>query len=162
MKAIAPVSEVENQHIHKDQDAKFATLPCFIDFYGELSADSIGKLSQLYSNNIEFVDPVKTHKGLHALSTYFDNLLENCEFCRFDIHSVDTASCSYFVQWQMHFCHKRLNGGQKITIDGISQVKEAAGKVVYQRDYYDLGAMLYEHVPLLGAGVRVLKKRLVQ
>jgi hypothetical protein len=37
---------------------------------------------------------------------------------------------------------------------------DKAGKVRYHRDYFDLGAMLYEHLPLLGSLVKTIKRRL--
>ena len=33
-------------------------------------------------------------------------------------------------------------------------------KVYYQQDQYDLGAMIYEHIPVIGPVVRFLKRRL--
>jgi hypothetical protein len=32
-------------------------------------------------------------------------------------------------------------------------------RVVLQRDYYDAGEMIYEHLPLLGWAVRSVKRR---
>ena len=37
---------------------------------------------------------------------------------------------------------------------------DEAGKVCQHRDYFDLGAMLYEQLPLLGPVVRTIKMRL--
>jgi hypothetical protein len=36
------------------------------------------------------------------------------------------------------------------------------GKIYYHRDYFDMGAMLYEHLPLLGRIIQRLKHRLGQ
>jgi hypothetical protein len=38
-------------------------------------------------------------------------------------------------------------------------VEVQGDKVLYQRDYYDAGEMLYEHLPVLGWAVRGVKKR---
>ena len=38
--------------------------------------------------------------------------------------------------------------------------KSEDGKVIYQRDFLDVGAMIYEHVPLLGKVIRYLKQRM--
>ena len=45
-------------------------------------------------------------------------------------------------------------------LDGASHLRLADNRIAYQRDYYDLGAMLYEHIPLLGGAVRAVKARL--
>lgn len=35
---------------------------------------------------------------------------------------------------------------------------DAAGKVCYHRDYWDTGEELYEKLPLLGLGARLLRR----
>jgi hypothetical protein len=44
-------------------------------------------------------------------------------------------------------------------VQGSSHLKGVGDKVVYHRDYLDLGAMLYEQLPLLGRVIRSLKNR---
>jgi hypothetical protein len=66
-----------------------------------------------------------------------------------------------YVQWQMNFSHPRLKGGKTIVVDGASYLRfNEAGKVSYHRDYFDLGAMLYEQLPLLGRIIVAVKRRL--
>jgi len=36
----------------------------------------------------------------------------------------------------------------------MSHLKFADGKVISHRDYFDLGEMLYEHIPLLGGVIK--------
>jgi hypothetical protein len=60
----------------------------------------------------------------------------------------------------MTYAHPRLQRGQELTLEGISQLRFADRRIIYQRDYYDLGAMLYEHLPLVGQVVRGIKRRL--
>ena len=55
--------------------------------------------------------------------------------------------------------HRKVGGGEPIILDGVSVFKYEEGKAVYQRDYFDLGAMIYEKVPVLGSVVRWIKKR---
>ncbi|MCT7655735.1 hypothetical protein MBH78_16005 [Oceanimonas sp. NS1] len=53
----------------------------------------------------------------------------------------------------------RLNGGRPVTVPGVSHLC-FADSIYYHRDFFDLGAMLYEQLPLLGKGIRALKRRL--
>ena len=62
----------------------------------------------------------------------------------------------------MSYSHKRLNSAQPIQVQGHSLLKMADDKVIYHRDYVDLGAMLYEHIPLLGKVIRTIKARASQ
>ena len=48
-----------------------------------------------------------------------------------------------------------------VRVEGATRLQfDAWGKVCLHRDYFDLGAMLYEQLPLLGPVVRVIKGRL--
>lgn len=48
-----------------------------------------------------------------------------------------------------------------MTVEGATRLEfDETGKVCLHRDYFDLGAMLYEQLPLLGAVVRTIKGRL--
>ncbi|MBT1064994.1 nuclear transport factor 2 family protein [Bowmanella sp. Y26] len=130
------------------------------DLYLSLSNESLVSLTEIYSEQIEFVDPVGSHRGITQLKSYFANLLSNCITCRFDIHSQDQAEQKLFIRWTMHYAHPMLSSGKLLSLDGISELHIEDGLVSFQRDYYDLGAMMYEHVPLLGRVIRRLKQRL--
>jgi ketosteroid isomerase-like protein len=132
----------------------------FVSFYKKLDIRSLEQLSTLYSQDIEFIDPVTQHNGLAAVHGYFEQLLKNVDECRFEISQVTDNTPNVVVNWIMHFCHPKLKGGKEISVEGISQLIIKDGKVSFQRDYYDLGSMLYEHIPLLGSVVHFLKKRL--
>jgi hypothetical protein len=62
----------------------------------------------------------------------------------------------------MTYAVDKLNGGEPIAIEGNSIIKFGGpeDKVVYHRDYFDVGAMVYEHIPVLGWGVRTVKEKL--
>ena len=61
----------------------------------------------------------------------------------------------------MTFSHPRLAAGQPVRVEGAPRLEfDDADKVCLHRDYFDLGAMLYEQLPLLGALVRTIKGRL--
>jgi hypothetical protein len=64
-----------------------------------------------------------------------------------------------FISWTMKFAHPKLNNHQEIMVLGVSQVK-FSDRITYQRDYFDLGSMFYEHVPILKKVISMLKKRL--
>lgn len=129
-------------------------------FYTEITMDSVEQLGFIYDPKVEFVDPVRSHHGLPALQRYFANLLGNVTHCRFDISSIDAINNRLFIVWKMHYGHPQVAGGKPLTLQGTSVLKTEANKVVFQQDYYDMGAMLYEHIPVLGFVVKKLKNRL--
>ncbi|MCG9697083.1 nuclear transport factor 2 family protein [Shewanella sp. Isolate11] len=134
----------------------------FISVYSELSKDNLAALGQVYHPDIEFCDPLHRLNGLPSLVDYFEHLYQNLLSCDFKVDQVLESQQEAAVYWTMSFRHKQLNGGELITISGHSHLRAQDNKVIYHRDYLDAGAMLYEHVPVLGALVRLIKRRAVK
>jgi hypothetical protein len=60
----------------------------------------------------------------------------------------------------MSYQHPKLNSGKLIAVQGASRLEFKQGKVISHRDYFDGGALLYEHIPLLNRVIFFLKNRL--
>ena len=136
-------------------------LEMFCRHYQCLSADNLAVLSEIYAPEIHFHDPSHQLTGIDNLRCYFENLFSNVKHCQFEIAQVIEQEGEAFVRWQMHFAHPKLNSGHPITVPGLSQLRFSE-QIDFHRDYFDLGAMLYEHIPVMGALVKSLKRRLSQ
>ena len=133
----------------------------FKDIYRHLSDQCLEDIGQIYSDNVTFVDPVTQHHGLAELRGYFEGLLTKSLTCSFDIDSSDRVGDSGYIGWSTAFNHSQLNSGERIRVEGFSTLKFVEGRIVHQRDYYDMGAMIYEQkVPLLGRLIIWLRRRL--
>ncbi len=136
------------------------TMQRFEDFYRHLSERSLKDINKVYSRNVTFVDPVTQHQGLAELRSYFEGLLAKSRNCSFEICSSERVGNAGYVGWSMAFSHPQLNSGEEIRVEGFSLLKLAEDRIVHQRDYYDMGAMIYEQVPLLGRLITWLRRRL--
>ena len=56
--------------------------------------------------------------------------------------------------------HKRIKRGEIIRVEGASYLKTRGEKVFYHRDYFDLGTIVYENIPVVGAIIRLLRFKL--
>ncbi|QBG37310.1 nuclear transport factor 2 family protein [Litorilituus sediminis] len=131
----------------------------FIASYQQLSIDNLHLLDNVYHADVIFIDPIQALQGRDALRDYFDHLYSNLSLCRFRIEQVIVEGDQAAIYWQMRFCHPKLNKGNIIELDGSSQLQGIDDKVVYHRDFVDLGAMLYEHLPFIGKLIAFIKKR---
>jgi hypothetical protein len=133
----------------------------FLAMYQRLSLDNLHILAEVYSKDVQFIDPAHKITGLTNLTQYFAALYKNVESIEFSFdHMLENDSEGY-VQWLMTFSHKKLAGGKPISVNGTTFLQfDSEGKVYYHRDYFDLGAMLYEQLPLLGRLVKLIKKGL--
>ncbi len=133
------------------------------ELYMSFDAAMLDKLHEVYADNIEFCDPVHTVNGVAEMRRYFASLMGGLEECRFEFHdSLEMPERGEAVLfWTMHYRHHKLAGGQLLSLPGTSHLRFAQ-KIYYHRDYYDLGAMLYERVPVLGSIIRHIKHGLVK
>lgn len=131
----------------------------FSAFYTNLESMQPSELGSIYSSDVIFIDPVAKHVGLNAVERYFSKLLINTPHCEFVIHTTQLTNSGYcMVSWTMEYSSARMNKGNPISVDGISMLAIVDEKITYQRDYYDLGQMLYENVPVLGSIIRKIRR----
>jgi len=132
----------------------------FCQVFSELDSSSWDKLGLCYSENIHFKDPVHEINGLPELRSYLISLCRELKYCRFSFEQCVEDGDSAFLRWAMHYAHPKIAGGKPLTLEGVTEVTFDGELVVFHCDYYDMGAMLYEHLPVVGSIVRWLRKRL--
>ena len=136
-----------------------AWLANFIEIYQQLSTDNLYLLGDIYHQDIIFIDPMHQLSGFDHLRDYFSKLYQQLSYCEFKIDQVIAQDSEAAVYWTMSYQHPRLNAGNVVHVQGSSHIKGCADKVIYHRDYLDLGAMLYEQLPLFGRIVSWFKHR---
>ena len=132
----------------------------FCLYYKEFNQDSIAGLDSIYDQNAVFEDPIGKVEGLNDLKRHFSKMMSNVSYCRFEITDVMANDGQAFITWIMSFAHPKLNGHKEITVTGVSEIKFDE-RITYHRDYFDVGSMFYEQVPILKTIIQALKKRLV-
>nr|WP_086937441.1 nuclear transport factor 2 family protein [Thaumasiovibrio occultus] len=139
----------------------------FIQIYGSLDKHNLAQLNTIYHEEVVFEDPAHRIEGLENLIGYFEQLYSNIVSCHFDIHHAlgDDAQGDHqmaYLQWTMTFAHPRVAKGATRTLEGCSQITFKDGKVIHHHDFFDMGAMLYEGLPLIGKVITMIKARLGQ
>ena len=130
--------------------------------YQTLSKDNLFLLEQIYHQDVVFEDAAHRLEGFSNLFDYFQALYRNVIRCDLSIHERCQVEDKGFITWTMTLQHPKLKQGCAIEVQGVSHLRFSEGKVIYHRDYFDLGEMLYEHLPLLGSVIKAIKKRLGQ
>lgn len=133
----------------------------FEAFYRNFGQADLLDLAKIYDRKITFVDPIHTVDGIEALTAYLVSSRANLIHCTFEFDCRALQEGQGFFQWRMHFAHPRVEAGRTQSLRGCSLIKIEYGKIVYHEDFYDLGAMLYEHIPVLGWVTRKIKRDLV-
>ncbi len=130
--------------------------------------DPDGKLADIYADDIVFRDPVHTIQGRHALAEFMQKVYEPVHYCEFVFLDIWHASAgnglghdSACIKWDMQLTHPRLNRGRQIVVRGMTEV-HFNDRIYYHEDIYDMGAMIYQQVPLLGPTVSWINSRLAR
>lgn len=141
--------------------SKQALIENFKTLYCQMNAQNLnnGLLESIYSEQIQFSDCFHSIDGISQLKQYFESLYENLIRCEFVFHDVFLTDKNAMLTWTMCYAHPKLNGGKSIYVDGASKLVFGE-KIEAHQDYFDAGAMLYEHVPLLKQCIAYLKKRM--
>ena len=131
-----------------------------VEFFNKATYENMETVcKEFYSNEIKFIDPLGEINGIEDMVKYYKNLYKNVDSIRFDaINDFEQNDERVFV-WQMHLKHQKVGAGEPIVLDGVSVFKYEDGKVIYHRDYFDLGAMIYEKVPVLGSLIKWIKAK---
>jgi len=129
--------------------------------WGKFDLAALKKLEPLYHSDVRFIEPAGEIRGREALFTHFKqscNDLNHCKFV-FDDSMETILENRGFLVWEMSFKHKKLNRGDEIIVSGTTYL-EFTDSITLHRDWFDLGATVYENIPLLGRVVKSIKLRL--
>lgn len=128
--------------------------------FNEMNRDTTHLVDELYEPGIRFVDPFHRIDGRDALRAYYARMYANVQSIRFDFSGETVGGGEAVLYWTMTYRHPRLEGGRQIALEGCSRVVYGdTGRIVLHRDYFDAGALLYEHIPLLGRAIRFIRER---
>jgi len=128
-------------------------------YYRDFLAQNPENLSSIYRDDVVFRDPLYRIEGLHALMAHFGEMSRGLTQCRFRFEEASITHDGACLPWYMHYSHQSLKGGRPLQLRGCSLLR-FSDKVFYHEDFYDMGAMVYEQVPLLGSLIRKIKSRL--
>jgi len=131
-----------------------------IKAFNGLNKNTLHTLDDYYHEDIRFEDPIGSVTGLKNLKKYYKKMYENVKDIRFEFHNKIEEGNSLVVFWDMHFQARGLNSGKPIQVTGNSHLEfdPQSNKVIYHRDYFDMGAMIYEKIPVIGRAVRWLRQ----
>jgi ketosteroid isomerase-like protein len=121
--------------------------------YESLTPDGLDRLVALYAEGCRFKDPFNDVRGRAALRRVFEHMFETLTSPRFVVTTACVEGDRCFLGWDFHAGALVIRGASHLRLD-------AAGLVADHRDYWDAAEELYEKLPVLGALMRLLKRRL--
>jgi hypothetical protein len=110
-----------------------------------------------YDDNIFFKDSIQEINGIKAFKVMTGNLTRRSRDLKMNIVRVVQQDNIIFIEWEMTISFKRnpssiLYGASRLTLN-------EKGKIIEQRDYFDLWGDIFDHIPGFGKIYRKFMKR---
>lgn len=134
-------------------------LETYARFFEELTKANAGGLARLAIPDVRFKDPFNDFRDRHRLIRLFTHMFDKLDDPRFVVRDQAMGSSAAYLRWTFTF---RVKGRPQVwSIDGMSEVMfDEAGLVTSHVDHWDAGEQFYEKLPVLGALMRVVKRRM--
>ncbi len=130
----------------------------YIHFYETMTPDSLARLPELVTPDIHFVDPFNDVTGIAPLRRILARMFADLREPRFVVTHQAWSGEVCFLRWDFT---ARSQSGAPWKIEGMSELRFAPdGKVARHVDHWDSGRQLYEKLPLIGAVLRLIRRRL--
>jgi hypothetical protein len=130
----------------------------YIHFYETMTPESLARLPELVTPDIHFVDPFNDVTGIAPLRRILAKMFEDLHEPRFVVTHRAWSGEVCFLRWDFT---ARAKSGAAWKIAGMSELRLAPdGKVASHIDHWDSGRQFYEKLPLIGAVLRLIRRRL--
>ena len=138
-----------------------ASLDAFKAYWETLTPEAVAAIGERYTEEAYFRDPFNEVRGHAELKRIFGHMFEAMHEPRFRILEVVEQDGRAFITWDFTFRVKAWGPDITRTIHGGSLLRFAAdGRVEYHRDYWDAAGELYEKLPVVGALMRWLARKM--
>ena len=142
-------------------DCRIRDLEHYLSLLGDLYSYSEGPcwdhILPYYDENIHFKDTVQEIQGIKEFAAMTRRLAKRSRHLEMVVHSSSMQENLIFVEWEMIISYKRY---PRSSLFGISRVTLQDGKIIDQRDYYDLWGDIFDSIKFFARGYRrFMRKR---
>jgi hypothetical protein len=130
------------------EDHRISDLQQFLELWNDFDP-ATGKrnwdrMLHYYHDDIVFRDSVQEVRGKKRFTEMANRLAERSKNLEMLIHNSSMNDDLIFVEWEMIISYKRYPSS---SIFGSSRISLKDGKIVNQRDYYDLWGDIFDNIP---------------
>lgn len=110
-----------------------------------------------YSNEIYFRDSIQEIRGMDDFKAMTERLTARSKDLKMKIVNSVQNNNDIFIEWEMTISYKKypssiMYGASRLTIN-------SEGKIIEQRDYYDLWGDIFDNIPRFGKMYRKFMKK---
>jgi len=98
-----------------------------------------------YDENIIFEDTIQKVVGKEAFIEMCQRLTKRCQELKMQISSIAANENQIFMEWEMTMIFRKTPSTSLFGCTRLTLGKD--GRIIHQRDYYDLWGDIFENVP---------------
>jgi steroid delta-isomerase len=126
-------------------------------WFQTLTPASLERVEDIYASNAVFIDPFNHLTDLTSVRAVYQHMFDTLESPHFVVTTTVSNEHQAFMTWDFLFKCR----GQAQKISGCTQFEiNDQGLIVLHRDYWDAAQQVYEKVPVLGAILRMMRRKL--
>ncbi len=114
-------------------------------WYETLNTQSLHEIETFYKEEAFFKDPFNEVTGREKIEKIFEHMFEKMQDPRFVIVEMFQENEQAFLTWDFVF----TMNSREYKIHGSSHLKISESKIIYHRDYWDVGEELLLKLPLV-------------
>lgn len=135
------------------------TLAAYARWYEAIAPERLDEARSLLAPDIRFKDPWNDVRGVDAFLRIHARMFAQVRHPRFAVlHIVQDGRVGY-LRWRFDFSDKR--GRRAFSVEGMTEIHlDAQDRIVQHIDHFDVAGQIYERVPVLGAVLRAIRRRL--
>jgi limonene-1,2-epoxide hydrolase len=107
---------------------------------------AIDRLAARCDPDMLFRDPLQTLHGRDAFLAMNRRILARATHLSFEVSDAVGGRGSVFLAWTMHF---EPRFGPKLVFQGTTHARVSGGKIIEQRDYWDLLSSVAQSIPFV-------------
>ena len=110
-----------------------------------------------YDDDIYFRDSIQEIRGIVEFKEMTDRLIERSKELNMKLVKTVQQGNDIFMEWEMTISYKKYPSS---IVYGLSRLTiNEDGKIIEQRDYYDLWGDIFDNIPSFGKKYRKFMKR---
>lgn len=131
----------------------------YISFFENLTPADLERFEQVFAPDARFRDPFNDARGVAAVRRVFEKMFADIDSHKFKVLDHAVAGDRAYLNWEFQLTPR---GKSKIwPIKGMSVIVfREDGKVTAHIDHYDAAGQIYEKIPVIGAVLRRLRRRI--
>lgn len=126
-------------------------------WFQTLTPASLERVQDIYASDAVFIDPFNHLTDLASVRAVYQHMFDTLEHPHFLVTTTVSNENQAFMTWDFLFKYR----GQAQKISGCTQFElNDQGLIVLHHDYWDAAQQVYEKVPVLGAILRMMRRKL--